>query len=140
MPFNNLSLALIGISLLFFILLFGKSLTKHKKNFCVICVSVSLLWIILLISYYLNIFADQIIIAILMGHTSLGIFYLLYDKLGLFKLPFLLTTISLIYFVFEGIIMESLYLLAGIWGIFFIFKLFKNKSFSKKILECCKKW
>ena len=139
MPFNNLSLALIGISVLFFILLIIKQFIKSKK-LCVICVSVSLLWIILLVSYYLNIFADKIIIAILMGHTSLGIFYLLYDTLGLFKLPFLLTAISVIYFVFEGIIMESLYLLVGIWGIFFIFKLFKNKSFSRKILECCKKW
>ncbi len=137
---DNLSLTLIGIMVLFFMLLFAKNLFKNKKNFCVICISVSLTWIVLLTLYFLNIFTDKLIIAILMGHTSLGLFYVFYENLGFFKLPFLLTTISIIYFVFEGIIVESLYLLGGVWIIFFIFGLSKNKSFSKKIIECCKKW
>lgn len=138
MAFDNFSLILAGITVLFFIFLITKNSTR--KNFCVICVSVSLAWIALLLLYLMDIFADKLAIAILMGHTSLGLFYLLYEKLGLFKLPFLLTTISIIYFIFEGIIMEALYLLIGIWAAFFIFYLINNKSFSKKIIECCRRW
>ncbi len=144
MALDNLSLILIGITLLFFILLFVKSLFKNKKKFCMICLSVSLIWITLLILYYFNIFTDKLIIAILMGHTSLGIFYLLEKKvkkeLLFFRLPYLLTSISLIYFILSDFIINSLYVLFGLWLLFIVIYLFKNKGFSKKIIECCKKW
>jgi len=134
----NLTLILAGITALFFILLFIKSFTK--KKFCVICVSVSLTWITLLILYFLNIFTDKLIIGILMGGTSVGLFYMLYEKIGIFKLPFLLTLISMIYFILGGFVISTLYLIAGLWILFFIFNLFQNKTFFKNIVECCKKW
>jgi len=134
----DLTLILAGIMALFFILLLIKSFIK--KKFCVVCVSVSLTWITLLILYFLDIFTDKLIIGILMGGTSVGLFYMLHEKLGIFKLPFLLTLISIIYFILESFVVNGLYLIAGLWVLFFIFNLFQNKPFFKKIVECCKKW
>lgn len=144
MSFDNLTLILAGIAALFFILLFVKNMVKNKKNVCVICVSVSLTWIFLLILYYFNIFADKIIIAILMGHTSLGIFYVLEkkmkEKLLIFRLPYLLTAISIIYFILEGFIINTFYFIAGMWLLFILIYLLKFNGFTKRIVECCKKW
>ena len=134
----NLTLILAGITALFFILLFIKSFTK--KKFCVICVSVSLTWITLLILYFLNIFTDKLIIGILMGGTSVGLFYMLYEKIGIFKLPFLLTLISMIYFILGGFVISTLYLIAGLWLLFILIYLFKFNKLAKKLIECCKKW
>ena len=134
----NLTLILAGITALFFILLFIKSFTK--KKFCVICVSVGLTWITLLILYFLNIFTDKLIIGILMGGTSVGLFYMLYEKIGIFKLPFLLTLISMIYFILGGFVISTLYLIAGLWLLFILIYLFKFNKLAKKLIECCKKW
>jgi len=140
---DTITLILIGITLLFFILLIIKSVFKIKK-ICIICLSVTLTWLVLLILYFLDIFADKVIIAILMGHTSLGIYYILEKKvrkdLLIFRLPYLLTSISIIYFILGGFVISTLYLIAGLWILFFIFNLFQNKTFFKNIVECCKKW
>ena len=139
----NLSLILIGITGLFFLLLILKNLFNIKKA-CTICMSVTLTWISLLVLYFLNIFADKIIIAILMGHTSLGVFYVLEKKIKkrflLFRLPYLLTNITLIYYVLRGFTISSLYLILGLWILFFIIYLFKFNKLIKKITACCRKW
>lgn len=136
-------LTFIGIVALFFIILALKSIF-NLRDICVLCISVSLAWIVLLIFYFLEIFNDKIIIAILMGHTSLGIFYLVEYRIGLFKLPFLLTSMSAIYFVLSGFLISVVYFLLILWLLFFgvhIFKTNKNfSSFAEEILECCKKW
>jgi hypothetical protein len=143
---ESLYLTLVGITLLFVIfLIFKEFLSKKSKDkFCVICFSVSLTWIILLVLYFTAIFTDKIIIAILMGQTSLGLFYLFYEKLNVFKLPFLLTLIAVIYFILESFEIKSLFLLAGLWILFFIIFIFKSNkklsNFANKIIECCKKW
>ena len=139
----NLSLILIGITGLFFLLLILKNILSIKKA-CAICLSVTLTWISLLVLYFLNIFADKIIIAILMGHTSLGIFYILEKKVKkgflLFRLPYLLTSITLIYYILRGFVISSLYLILGLWILFFIIYLFKFNKLIKKITACCRKW
>ena len=87
---DTITTVLIGIVILFFILLVLKNIFNLKK-FCAICISITLVWVLLLISYFLNIFIDKTIIAILMGHTSLGIFYLwekkTKEKFKVFRLP-----------------------------------------------------
>ena len=134
---------LVGIIALFFILLILKNIFNVKKA-CTICLSVTLTWIALLVLYFLKIFNDGIIIAILMGQTSLGIFYMLQDKLGVFKLPWLLTSILTIYFILNGFVISSLYFILGLWISFLFIYLFKtNRNISKlakKIVECCRKW
>lgn len=138
---------LLLISGLFFALLLIKSLLK--KEFCVLCFSVSSAWIFLLILYYLEIFDNLIIISILIGSTILGIFYTAERKfkknLKIFRLPFFLTLILAGYYflTFENI-SGSLFFLAVLWILFFVIYLFKeNKSFgvfADKIIECCKRW
>ena len=140
---DPISWILIGITVLFFVLLILKNIFDLKKA-CAICLSVSLAWIALLILYFLSIFTDKIIIAILMGHTSLGIYYLLEKKVKrrflLFRLPYLLTSILAIYSIFNGFYINSLYFIFGLWILFSIVYLFKFNKFTKKIIECCKRW
>ncbi len=138
---------IIGIIALFFILLMLKNIFNWKK-FCVLCVSVSLTWIFLLIFYFLKIFQDKIIIAILMGHTSLGLFYLwekkVKERFKIFRLPLLLSFIFIIYSALESFEFKSLLLILGAWLVFFLIYLFRNNKgfnkFTKKIIECCKNW
>jgi len=137
----NLPIYLHDLVILFLIIL-------NFKKLCVLCISVSLTWIILLILFLTNIFADKMIIAILMGHTSLGIFYLweinVREKFKIFRLPLLLTFIFIIYLVLENFEFNSFLIIIGLWLIFFLIYLFRNnKKFSKvakKLIECCKKW
>ena len=138
---------IIGIIGLFFILLVLKNILNFKK-LCVLCISVSLTWIILLILFLTNIFADKMIIAILMGHTSLGIFYLweinVREKFKIFRLPLLLSFIFMIYIVLENFEFNSLILIIALWLLFFIVYLFRNNKkfskFTKKLIECCRNW
>src|SRR3989304_5188740 len=134
-----ITIVLIGITILFFLLLAMKTIFNIKKA-CAICLSVTLSWIILLILYFLNIFADKIIIAILMGHTSLGIYYILEKKVKkkflLFRLPYLLTSISVIYIIIGDFNINSLFFILALWVLFFIIYLFKFNKFAKKIIEC----
>ena len=138
-----ITFVLIGITVLFFLLLALKNIFNLKKV-CVICLSVTLSWAILLVFYFLNIFNDKIIIAILMGHTSLGIYYILEKKVKknflLFRLPYLLTGIFIIYIIIGDFNINSLFFILALWVLFFIIYLFKFNKFAKKIIECCKKW
>lgn len=140
---ESLTLTLLGITALFFVILWIKSVFNLKK-LCVICISVTLAWIVLLILYFSGVFNDKILIALLMGHTSLGLFYLFYDKLGILRLPYLSTNIFIIYSVLNGLIFNGLYFILGLWLFFFLIYLSKkNKKISKlakKIIECCRKW
>ena len=134
---------LIGITAVFFVLLTIKSIFNIKK-LCAICLSVTLTWILLLILYFIGIFADKLVIAILMGHTSLGLYYILEKKvrkrLLIFRLPYLLTSISIIYFIFNGFMINAVYFILGLWLLFILIYLFKFNKLTKRIIECCKKW
>ena len=138
-----LFLSLIAITALFFLFLIIRNIF-NSKNMCAICASVFLTWIVLLSLYFSNIFPDKTIIAILMGQTSLGLFYLFYEKLNIFKIPFLLTLITLVYFVLEKFSLDSIYFLTALWAFFFIIYLFKSNKkinvFANKMIERCKKW
>lgn len=136
-----------GIIALFFILLILKNIFNWKK-FCVLCVSASLTWIVLLILYFSKIFPDKIIIAILMGHTSLGVFYLwekkVKEKFKIFRLPLLLSFIFIIYSILENFEFNSFFIIFGLWIVFYLIYLFRNNKgfnkFAKKLIECCRKW
>jgi len=133
----------------FFVLLMGVK-EISKKKFCVLCGAVFLTWFLLLILYWKGLFTNKLIIALLMGSSVLGIFYLVEKKVKesweLFRLPFYLTLVSLAYFVLEGL--ESLgkaaLVLVPLWVIFGFLFVYKNNnktsSFVKKLIECCKNW
>ena len=69
-----LFLVVLGISFLFFIFLGIKELVSKnsKKEFCVVCASIFLTWVLLLILNSLNLFQNRILIAILIGESTLG--------------------------------------------------------------------
>lgn len=138
-----------AISAIFFIILIMKEVLSvgFRKKMCTLCLSVSLVWFLLLILYFLGIFTNKVIIALLMGHTSLGIFYTIerkIKKLRLFRLPILLSLIFIFYFLVEGFVGLALLFLIALWVIFlFIYSFKQNKRLRllfTKILECCKKW
>lgn len=142
----ELTQILIGIIGIFLILLFVKSFSK--KEFCVICSSVTLTWIGLLVLYFYGYFMDKMIIAIMMGMTSLGIYYTWENKVKknktIFRLPLILTLIFIVYSVLEIFILNSFLFLIGLWFVFGLIYLFRENSsfrnFSNKLIECCKKW
>ena len=146
---SNLFWVILTISVLFFILLGIKVLTKSQL--CSICLSVSLTWILLLILYWRGTFQDTILLALLMGQSILGIYYLIESKvkknLLLFRLPFLLTLTFIFYSLLIKSISqfsEAIIFLVSIWLGFFIIYIFKTdlrlQKLMKQIIDCCKRW
>jgi len=141
-----------AITVLFLVILLVKGIFKKlfKKEFCAICVAVSLTWISLLILYWSNIFDNTLILAMLIGESTVGIFYLVEAKvrkeLTLFRLPFLLTLIVVGYSLIEvpDDLTKITISLIILWAIFILAYVYGNNSkisyFIKKIVECCKKW
>ncbi|HIH47589.1 TPA: hypothetical protein HA297_04785, partial [Candidatus Woesearchaeota archaeon] len=76
----KLTLILIAITVLFFVFLIVKNLFKKFRNLCALCGAVSLTWIGLLVLLKLNRIQDTTIIALLMGQSTIGLFYLLQAK------------------------------------------------------------
>ena len=141
---------LIIIIVLFFMLLIIKEfIYKSKEKFCVICLSVTLTWLSLLFLYWFNLFQDKIILALLMGQTILGVFYLVEKKVNkeikIFRLPFILTLITIGYLslTLPNDITKTIILLFTIWLIFLILYFYRSnqnlKLFVKKIIECCRR-
>ena len=144
------------VSLLFILLLVKEFLGKRlKKKFCVICASVTLTWLFLLALFLSGKYEDKIILALLMGQTILGIFYLVeksvtkrggLKKLKLFRLPFLLTLIFIAYSLLAAPLdfFSGAILIAALWLFFFIVFLFSRnsgkfgKGFIKKLIDCCR--
>ena len=142
---------LYGITAIFFLILFLGGFLHHEKRerICSICFASSITWISLLVLYHLGKFSNILIIALLMGMTLLGIFYIFERKvkkeLTFFRLPFLLTLIISGYYLLtlENVIKDITFI-AILWIIFsFIYHYrenFRFKKFVDKIIECCKKW
>lgn len=147
---TSLVYVMLAITTLFFVMLLVKeSFDRKKKKFCAICAAIVLTWITLLVLNWVGKFDNKILIALLMGESILGIFYLVESKvreeLKLFRLPFLLSLMLIGYFLitFEKLFVETIFLVA-LWIIFlFIYSYRNNKnlnSFVNKIVECCKRW
>ena len=146
---DSLMGALVIISVLYFALLLIKNIARNKE-FCVLCLSVSLTWISLLILMFLGQFYDKTLLALLMGQSITGIFYLAENRakeeLKIFRLPFILTLTFLAYHILspsKNIISTGVFLI-GIWGVFstiyFLRSSRKIKEIAIKVIECCKNW
>lgn len=135
--------------LVFFLVLFLVQFIAQKK-FCALCGAVFLTWAVLLGMNYLGKFENVTLIAILVGQSTLGVFYLLEKKvaepLKLFRLPFLLTLIVLAYAMltlspFTGTL---LLLLGSLWLIFVVLYVYRQnqklKTLVEKIIACCRNW
>ena len=141
---------LLSITVLFFLLLIVKSLIIKKKEFCAICFAVGITWATFLVLYWMNIFRNNVILGILIGETTLGIFYAIEKKvkkeLTLFRLPFLLSIIFIAYTLImtPQDLVKDIVFLAVIWVIFNMVYFYQNNktlhAFFNKIVECCKRW
>jgi hypothetical protein len=145
---NEPVLALTVITALFAILLIVKSISKWK--FCVICVSVSITWMALLVLYWLGLFNQPVIIAVLMGQTVVGLYYFLENRtdegLHIFRLPLLLT-LTLAAFIALDVTTDLVYgasLLAVLWAALSILYFYRHNPKTKivvdRIIACCKDW
>lgn len=115
-----------------------------------ICATISLTWITLLILYLMKQYNDPILIALLMGESVVGIYYMLEgkvkDELKAFRLPFITTLTFVAYYIISkpADITNVIILLAVVWAFTFIIYLYRNNPnanrFMKKLVECCKKW
>lgn len=147
---DPLLLIFAAITGLFLVLLIVKTFVKLK--FCVLCASISLTWITLLILYWLNLFEDFVLIALLVGNSIVGIYYLVErktaEKFHIFRLPFFLSLIFvgyiLIFTPVIGRLIPTVILLVSLWLIFGFLFLYghnpKLKSAVSYIINCCKNW
>ena len=145
----NVLIVMVSIVIAFPILFAIKELSR--KYFCVICASVSVTWFLLVVLFRLGYFTDPVIVALLMGESVLGIYYLVEkrvpDMFLLFRLPFLLTLTALMYLLLMGIFDGVLYvvlLLGLLWGGTFVIYSWQSNAYArtviKKMIACCRGW
>lgn len=123
--------------------LFALALRRQFTELCAICFAVLLAWII-----GLAIGFDPLILGMLMGGSAVGLLYYLGKRLPerfhVFKLPYLLTALTLIFLVLKKEVEPVSFLtLAGIW-ILFAFLYFSRdggaREWFRKMVECCRNW
>lgn len=149
MPIFNV---LLVIAVLFFVMLLIKNIFKSyfKKEFCAICAAVSVTWLGLLVLYWLKLFDDPLILALLLGESTIGIFYLVEAKvrkeLTIFRLPFLFTLILIGYSLISipDDLTKAIVLVVVLWLLFAFAYVYRNNSrvsaIVEKIVKCCKRW
>ncbi len=121
-----------------------------RREICTLCVTVSLTWLMLLFLYWKGYFEDLILIALLMGQSILGIFYLVERKVAkkytLFRLPFLLTLLLIAYAILINSINfpAAWVMVALLWVLLGVLYFYQHNqqinSLINTIIECCKKW
>ncbi len=138
---------ILAIAILFPVLLIGKRITGIK--FCVICAGVSLTWIGLLVLRFLDVTVDSVVLAMLMGESVVGIYYLLEKKVNerfhVFRLPALVTLTLIAYLMVNpGFYYPALFVVLTVWLVFGAMYSFREKPKIKesvrKVIECCKDW
>jgi len=145
---SEITLPFLAIILLFVFLLTLKKFVKLK--YCTICMSVSLTWGALLLAHWYGVYSNLIVIAVLMGQSAVGFYYLLERRvkegLLLFRLPFLLTETWVILFVLGGVAISdrSSLLIVLSWGITLFLYVYRNNKrvniIVKRVIACCKDW
>ncbi len=147
---NPILIILLMIIALFIVLLLIKRILSIK--FCVICTSVSITWITLLVLYSLGKFPHPIFIAVLMGQSVVGIYYLLEkrlkEKYHVFRLPFLLSVTAVAYALLQTVKFDELssiiLVLFVLWLISTILYMYRNdkriSKIFKQVIACCRDW
>ncbi|KAA3625766.1 MAG: hypothetical protein DWQ02_21205 [Bacteroidetes bacterium] len=137
---------------LVFLFIVGIFVKKYIPNLCALCFAVSTTWLAGLVYTKLNVKGlggiDTTALGILIGGSAVGGMYYIFrhgnPKWEVFKLPYLLSTFTVIYFLLVWDIELVAFIFLGIlWMIFFLVYLFRGQGFSNwfnKIVECCKNW
>ena len=135
-----------GIVIGFALLLVFKKITSLR--FCVACVSIAGAWVLLLVLYWFGIFDNLILLALLMGQSIVGVYYLLEKRLPqryqVFRMPFLLSATFVAYTTLAGLEFPALWLLVSLWiasGLLYFYRHHpKLKSTVDHLLACCRDW
>jgi len=134
----------LAISLIFIASLIVKNLVN--KAFCSLCVAVASVWLVLLFLYKADRFSDGILLALLVGQSITGIFYLTYRKLPkslrIFSLPFFLSLTAVLYMLITADIQLAVFiLLLVLWLAAWIIFTYRNdpakKAITKILAKCC---
>jgi|AntRauTorcE11897_2_1112592.scaffolds.fasta_scaffold09277_5 predicted membrane channel-forming protein YqfA (hemolysin III family) len=145
---SDLALALLVIVVLFGGFLAAKQVFRRVK-FCAICLAVSATWTVLLLLFWFGKFDNQVLLAILMGQSSLGLYYLLEKQviqpLLIFRLPLLASLVAAIYTLLtQTLYLDAVLIVAGLWLVFGILYLYRTnpklRSKAKAIIDCCSDW
>lgn len=144
-PFTGV---IMSVAALFATLLVLKSVTKLR--FCVICASIGLTWVALLALYRLGAFHDPVVIALFMGQSVVGVYYLaekrLPERFKAFRLPFLLTATYAAYALLAGTrgTLIAAAFLAALWlGLSVLHVCRRNprvKTIVDRLVACCRDW
>lgn len=138
---------LLLITLLFFIFLILKKVTNIKS--CALCAATVITWLSLLVAYWLDIWVDELLLAVLMGGSAVGLLYLmeksLPEKFHLFRLPFYLTLVTVIVISLgRQIGIKEIMFLGILWLVFYLVYLLRTKpkikGLADRIVACCRDW
>lgn len=145
---SSLATTILAITGLFGLLLAVKQTVSNFK-YCAICLAVSVTWFTLLILFWFELFENQLLIAILMGQSSLGLYYLLEkrapNRLLVFRLPVLVSLIMIVYTTLaQALYIDALLIVASIWIIFSLLYVYRTneriRNKTKAFIECCGDW
>ncbi len=111
-------LVFVTVALIFALVLGAKRFVK--RDLCALCLSVSLTWVGLLILQKVGLFGNTVLLALLMGQSVTGIFYMLKDRvpkvLRIFTLPFFLSLTAVAYvLITSDYIIWTFLLLTAVW-------------------------
>lgn len=135
-----------AVVLIFAVILVAKRFAK--QSVCALCLSVSLTWIGLLILHRVGMFQDTVLLALLMGQSVTGIFYMLKERLPqalrIFTLPFFLSLTAVAYvLITSDYIIWTFVLLTAVWiAGWFIFTSRDDpgaQPLATVVMECCEK-
>lgn len=144
---DGIFLAVVLVALFFAALLSLKYVSNTE--FCVLCTAVSATWILLLGLYYTGYYQDPTAIALLVGQSIVGLFYLFRETLPegyvVFSLPFLLTATVVGYAL---LVVEPLVYSAGAVALLWVaatllFAYRENErvgTLFEEVIACCRDW
>lgn len=145
---STLFVALAAITTLFLTLLAVKNASRLR--YCVMCAGVSLTWIGLLAASRLGVAVDPTIVALLVGQSVVGTYYLaerrLPERFHIFRLPFLLTMTAAAAALLGALTATAsvLLLLVAAWAAFgFVFAYRQDarvRAFAGRVVACCRDW
>lgn len=140
------------VFLLIVVLFYAGLLLKprlKKVKFCTVCAAVSATWLLLLLARILDWFDNEVLLALLLGESVVGGYYLVESKvrgaLLVFRLPFLLTLSFAAYsIVAMATSLPVSGVVAAVWMLHGLLYVYRNDpSIRQKvdhIVACCSKW
>lgn len=146
---STIAIVLLLIISFFVILLALKKVLSSKLKVCVVCLAVSLTWILLLILKLSGYIEDLLAVAVLMGQSSLGVYYLIErrapKRLLVFRLPVLLTLTMMVFTVVSmNWYLDAWLLILAVWLVIGFLYLYRTSVWAKDkikaLIECCSDW